>query len=84
MRSQATIEVWSALAETAALLRHLDEIPPPERVTVARKCVLRSCLAIRKYFDDNPESLHELLKDAQRTLLHLRKFREAERRTTIH
>ena len=83
MVSKATIEVWAALGETAAMLGRLNEIPPRERVTVARKCLLRNCLAARRFYADNPEALHEVLKEVHQTMLHLRRCREAGR-PTVH
>ncbi len=81
MVSNATIEVWGSLAETAAMLGRLNEIPPHDRVTAARKCLLRSCLAARRFFANNPEALDEVLKEVHLTMLHLRRYREAERPT---
>lgn len=83
MASKATIEVWAALGETAVMFGRLKEIPPRERAAVARKCLLRNCLAARRFFVDNPEALHEVLKEVHLTMLHLRRYREAERQT-IH
>jgi hypothetical protein len=83
MASKATIEVWSALGETAVMLVRLKEIPPRERVAVARKCLLRNCLAARRYFVDDPEALHEVLKEVHLTMLHLRRCRESGS-PTIH
>jgi hypothetical protein len=83
MASKATIEVWAALAETADMLGRLVEIPPSERLTFARRCLLRNCLAARRFFADNPEALHEVLKAVHLTMLHLRRCRETGT-TTIH
>jgi hypothetical protein len=83
MDPKATIEVWASLAETAGLLGRLNEIPPHDRVTAARKCLLRSCLAARRFFANNPKALHEVLKEVHLTMLHLRRCR-ASGSTTIH
>jgi hypothetical protein len=72
MVTRATISVWETLAEMANLLTWLNAMPP-----------LRNCLATRRYFADDPESMHRLLKDAQQTLLWLRRLRETGS-ATIH
>lgn len=81
MISRARTDVWKALADTADLAKRLKDTPPCNRATAARKTILRSCLAIRRYFADDPESMHEALKNAQLTMLFLRKLRETERPT---
>jgi hypothetical protein len=83
MVSKAAIEVWASLAETADMLGRFNEIPPPDRMTAARKCLLRSCLAARRFFANDPEALHEVLKEVHLTMLHLRRCREVER-STVH
>lgn len=81
MISQARMDVWQALADTADLAKRLKDTPPCNRATAARKTILRSCLAIRRYFADDPKSMHEALKGAQLTMLFLRKLRENDHPT---
>jgi hypothetical protein len=83
MVSRAAIEVWAALGETAVMLGRLNEIPPRERVAAARKCLLRNCLAARRFYGNNPKALREVLKEVHQTMLHLRRCREAGR-PTVH
>jgi hypothetical protein len=77
MVSKAAIDVWAALGETAAVLGRLNEIPPRERATVARKCLLRNCRAARRFYAGNPEAVHEVLKEVHQTMVHLPRCREA-------
>ena len=78
---QARNDVWKALADTADLARRLKDMPPCNRATAARKTILQSCLAIRRYFANDPRSMHEALRNAQLTMLFLRKLRETEHPT---
>jgi hypothetical protein len=77
MGSQATTDLWQAIAEMADLLTHLNATPPHDRATAARAPLLRYCVAIRGSFMDDPKLMYTLLKDAQTTMRQLRKLRKA-------
>jgi hypothetical protein len=84
MISRSTVDAWSAVAETTDLLDRFARIPPHDRASAARKTLLRNCLVLREMQGDRySERRREVLKDAQRTLLHLRKLREAGS-ATVH
>jgi hypothetical protein len=84
MRTPVIIEAWHAISETSELACRFSDMPPRDRASAARKTLLRTCLVLREiqaaHYSDRRR---EVLKEAQRTLLHVRKLREAGS-ATVH